>query len=200
MTGWRITAYIGVGAIINVAIAWGCAVWVDDLTLPAPGTAAKTTWKQYSDAAEDYLEFSSTTASKCGFDMMILTAGLRKDRQYYVSSHLVVRAGFPLRCLEADGTLSRSPRLLPAISIDRPLDLGVGILACRSLPLRPKLVAFVVNTICYASIAVLCAMLMCLMQQCMRLKRGACAFCGYPLRGSELCSECGHSIIRMKAP
>ena len=71
----------------------------------------------------------------------------------------------------------------------------------RTLPLIPILSGFAVNTLFYA--AVLC-LLICgpvVLRRMIRMKRGRCVKCAYPMGESAVCSECGKALpSRASAP
>ncbi len=64
----------------------------------------------------------------------------------------------------------------------------------RVLPLRPLWPGFAVNTLFYAAIlwVVICGPFA--LRRLIRMNRGRCVRCGYPLGESAVCSECGKTL------
>jgi hypothetical protein len=64
----------------------------------------------------------------------------------------------------------------------------------RMIPLRPRPLGFVINSLFYAAIL---AMLVPGVQWTMRrirIRRGRCPKCGYPAGSSDVCTECGNEL------
>ena len=64
----------------------------------------------------------------------------------------------------------------------------------RVLPLRPLWPGFAVNTFFYAAVLWLLIPGPFLLRRFIRMKRGRCVKCGYPLGDSAVCSECGKPL------
>ena len=67
-------------------------------------------------------------------------------------------------------------------------------LAQRVLPLRPIWPGFAVNTILYAAFLWLLFCGPFVLRRFIRVRRGLCLACGYPMGKSSVCSECGEAL------
>jgi len=84
------------------------------------------------------------------------------------------------------------PRL-SAIHIRSPMGVDYA-LAQRVLPLRPIWPGFAVNTILYAAFLWLLFCGPFVLRRFIRVRRGLCLACGYPMGKSSICSECGEAL------
>ena len=66
--------------------------------------------------------------------------------------------------------------------------------ANRYLPLKPVWEGFALNTAFYATILWLLIPGPFVLRRFIRMKRGRCVKCGYPMGGSGVCSECGAAL------
>ena len=66
--------------------------------------------------------------------------------------------------------------------------------APRLIPLRPIWPGFAVNTLFYAAFLWLLGHSVFAMRRFIRMKRGLCVKCGYPMGESAVCSECGEEL------
>ncbi len=64
----------------------------------------------------------------------------------------------------------------------------------KALPLRPIFPAFVINTVFYAALLWLLIPGPFVMRRFMRVRRGLCPKCKYPMSESAVCSECGKAL------
>ncbi len=185
-----IAIFLLAGAVVNVAVAWACAVMSQTLNL---GGAQRTTeadrswWKKHAPP---------------GFALdpqgMHHSAGVGKDTRHLwetyqptpaVGGDMVVRirAGWPALTLEGavwqDGRFHRELR--------RDLLKYPGFFP--GLPLRPIWPGLVVNTVIYAVFLWALSRLPFAVQRYVRVRRGLCPACGYDLRHGEheACPECG---------
>ena len=66
--------------------------------------------------------------------------------------------------------------------------------AQRMIPLRPIWPGFAINTVFYAAILWLLFAAPFALRRRIRIKRGLCPACAYPVGESELCTECGKPL------
>ncbi len=175
---FKLVVFLLLGAIVNVAVAWGCAAL-------SPLDRDPVLFEEYAE---------SRAVVWNGFGYRLLDLGLGRDGPTYA----VVESGWPLYCLEAYGRWKRRPIATPRLRIDRKLDLWlVGPdqldLDQRTIPLRPIWPGFAINTAFYAAILWLLTLGPFTLRRVIRRKRGCCIKCGYDLRGdfSGGCPECG---------
>ena len=198
-----------------MAVAWGCAVWVDPFLTGRWITGA--TW-----SSGDY--WSVSQISRPG-SLHALSERFRdvpnEDRVDPPGpTHLAPSwSGFDVPSPEfASGLTDRDCRMVdargwPALTLWyesdtpdgwQPTGLAGGIKLSgfwehevrfpKALPLRPIWPGFAVNTIFYA---VVLWLLICgpfAMRRIIRVKRGRCPKCAYPMGESAVCSECGKAL------
>ncbi len=64
-------------------------------------------------------------------------------------------------------------------------------LETRVLPLRPLPLGFAINTIFYATLLWLLIPGPFVLRRFLRVRRGLCPTCAYPMGASSVCTECG---------
>ncbi len=84
-----------------------------------------------------------------------------------------------------------------ALSFDRPGWLGSS--SFRILPLRPVWPGFALNTLLYATLLWLLIPGPFALRRFLRVKRGLCPKCTYPMGESSVCTECGCEL-RARTP
>jgi hypothetical protein len=216
---FKLLLFVLAGAIINVAVAWGCAVFVK---FPRDGRTLKYGNDEFGDP------FVATT--RRGFGHLResrlpgrLKEGLTAPRRYeervdfeWLDSGrrgCTIFVGWPmlaLTCrndremvmlhfpgadgLAADGDPSGS--LIGGIPLPPGPDSGPWDM-WRALPYTPIYAGFAINTIFYAAIVWVLFAVPGVVRRRVRRKRGQCAACGYSLRGTpdiEKCPECGATV------
>ncbi len=229
------------GAVVNVAVAWSCAIWS---SLPPPGRmrapapADQAWWQEHAwmGITSEPILLSMTEAF--GSEYRLLT-GARKDAginvrvefyddglvqalEYeYPSSQsspnpwdqaLLAEAGWPLRSLAGERwraaarlqavvrALAPAPGRPPAgseavhvaaILIQRST---AGRIQHRLAPLRPLWPGFAINTLFYATILWLLIPGPFALRRFLRMRRGLCPKCAYPMGESSVCTECGKPL------
>lgn len=141
--------------------------------------------------------------------------GLRRQlsRMMYRNSKLHTRidAGWPMRSFRgfvSGGMLdpNHSQILFPQQElrvIARERIVGKGMLP-RYLPYGPIWLGLIVNTLLYAIVLIVIMWMWSVIRSKLRLRRGLCPTCKYPIGESEVCTECGvelaeWAILRAKA-
>ncbi len=215
-----ILIFLLLGAMVNVAVAWGCALWspqdasrgeremdvqqawpsyLESLGWPAPNHAVK-------------LHLSGPGDGELGATVIEITGGdsnagwSRSDPADQVFVSLKIRLfGLPFRALqwELHGVRagSRSMEMVQAAAstagmrtgIDVSKQAGGIIWQMRRLPLTLIWPGFLVNALFYTAILWLLIPGPFVLRRLIRRKRGRCIKCGYDLRGSPEagCPECG---------
>lgn len=208
-----------IGSVINVAVAWVCALWAPGggqggtTVTGAPDAmqywyAANKPWsldKSYTGVIEE------TSAEYVGL-------GWRQQRLWepsmnvpqgpvpigfwrrpQVASAFRTYCGWPLYCLYGeqwtryvDGSEQYETiyRYASALSIEKGM---VARESARILPLRPIWLGFVINTVFFGGILWLATCGPFVLRRVIRRRRGRCAGCGYPVGSSAVCTECGHA-------
>ena len=133
-------------------------------------------------------------------------AGLRRQlsEMMYRNSKLHTRidAGWPMRSFRGfvsgglldpnhSQTLLFPLQELSVIARERPF--GKGTLP-RYLPYGPLWLGLIVNTLLYATVLIAVMSMWFATRSKLRLRRGLCPNCKYPIGGSEVCTECGMEL------
>ena len=179
------------GAIVAVAIAWGCALW----SAPAagldepPGPAGRAVF------ARAFGEELPLDALRGYWSESVgLVEGYVADRRAprgVARSVRVTRAGWPLRCLIGERRFDGdTPTFVAALGPESFPMLQAA--TRRPLPMRPRVVALLVNAAVFGLASWLLAMVPAMVRGRWREARGRCPSCGYDRRGLGVrCSECG---------
>ncbi|MCI0631313.1 MAG: hypothetical protein L0Y44_11750 [Phycisphaerales bacterium] len=212
------------GAIVNVAVAECCAIW-SPMQIHQPGYAWNAPTKEFgidllvpphwwldidklSLDGVSYDEFS-------GFGVHSKQIVVQHGPQYVdgrIAWRLlhVHRAGWPLRCLQCQGSLEWDDRRFRrAVRKEMAWDSGVKAPSLfkhvktnryriteyrHPFPLGVVCPGFAINTIFYAAILWLLFAAPSFIRRRIRIKRGLCPACAYPVGESETCTECGKPI------
>ncbi len=206
------------GAAVNVAVAWGCAGWLDTpggsrfFASPSRGDpwpcAVPADWPRRA-------EFGMAEKGLGQTVVVRWTYAARGQRDASVHSRLY---GWPLRSLSVH-TLYRAfatstVHAVPSPWHDRCTHCGVALLdssrcaSCnlvnvvrigahhRPVPIGVILPGFALNTLFYAAILWLLIAGPFGLRRLLRVRRGLCPKCAYPMGESAVCSECGRELPR----
>ena len=188
----KLVVFLLLGAIVNVAVAWGCAKWsylLDIITLPETPvtTFAPSAWRL--DNVPKSWPDKPTHAFTRHTGWFLFTDQMRSLDDETIFRLAEFRFGVPtksLACYELvvlqSGTWTNSWRYgIARFGADYPL------------PLRPIWPEFAINTIFYAAILWLLTLGPFTARRMIRRKHGRCINCGYDLRGdfSAGWPECG---------
>ena len=200
----KLVLFLLLGAVVNVAVAWGIVLWTPTPTFPGMADRPKQIdWPRPvpPDWPAPLIQFSAET---WGLSRLLTVAIVpRLPRAIQRWSMYIFQAGWPCRCVEAqrskvnrNGVPVRTD-FRPAVKLPETLHfLRIEAARIRVLPLRPIWPGFAINTIFYAAtIAILWLLTLgpFTARRIIRRKRGHCVKCGYDLRGAEheVCPECG---------
>ncbi len=170
-----IVIFLLAGAVVNVAVAWGCAQWS-------------------SVGSETVI---GNVRSRQGLGLRI-TSDSTPHGLHDVVGDWRTAAGFPILCLdggrwESGGAVSgRVDRRLP-IPIDEPR-YKLSISYAATLPVHPTFPGFAANTLIYAAVLGLLIHGPFALRALRRARRGLCPACAYPRGESHVCSECGKAL------
>jgi hypothetical protein len=187
----RVIVFLLLGAIVNVAVAWGCCyhdLGYADLVRPDPTVSE----------VMDSVGLSSDATISDSAAHVYSTLGVRQtDFTYVDSDELLVRigvqSGLPLRSLSGYAVWDGGRHTFVEYGFMRRPGNPVG----GWLPSHPIWLGFAVNTLFYAGILwLLFAAPFALRRRIRggRIKRGLCPACAYPVGASEVCTECGKPI------
>jgi len=206
---FAILLFLLLGAIVNVAVAWGCQyrhewfTWGEEWHLePALAEELLLKWGGGL-AADEHLEVDCDRSLGCTGIHIAGEPPSEVDVSWceYFS---IWRAGWPLRSLEGAeygeegvrGDEWVQPRIIMLWS-PFGLEEDWPFRVPTYLPLQPIWSGFLINTILYAALLWLLIAGPFVLRRLIRLKRGRCPKCGYDLRGQPPevgaagCPECG---------
>ncbi len=168
-----VAIFLLAGAVVNVGVAWGCALW-------SPVLKTDT-------IDEGYMRGPSHRAWGIGWSAITLPVP--------AGSSSIIEAGFPLACV--GGAYSSwvvgdyHTRFL--IGWERGERWPKPP---RPFPIRPLWPGFAVNTLFYAAVIWLLIPGPFVLRRFIRVKRGLCPVCGYRMGESAVCSECGKALAQ----
>ena len=175
------------GAVVNVAVAWGCAEW----SWPSsPGTGTRVSpgngWPRAVPAGWPRpvswfidTSFGTTWNQSVGYTPI---PGV-------LYHQFLGQWGWPLRGLESEQNWSETNGLLGSMSMPKPIARENG-----PLLIRPAWPGFAINTIFYAALLWLLIPGPFALRRFLRVKRGLCPKCAYPMGESSVCTECGAEL------
>ena len=204
----KLVVFLLLGAIVNVAVAWGCAGWID-LTGVVPRGTSPRKYSRYHWQVFDY--FERIGASRMGWRVppIIITGDGQTNMDSYMESlpqefepplplgRISDRRGWPLLSMQCAFVETAQDIWNPVYEVDDGIKLtttpGSDERGLRALPLRPIWTGFAINTVFYAAILWLLTLGPFTARRMIRQRRGHCIKCGYDLRGhfSAGCPECG---------
>ncbi len=180
-----IAIFLMAGAVVNVAVAWGCSVfsplWSEvghDCTyggvlvvplenLPAPSG------QDPSDLGGSAFEVVQMTLFRAGLPVRSLTG--------HIAERTLVATTSPT---------GRQPATYSGLW-SLPRRIGPGL---PHVPLIPVWPGFAVNTLSYAAVLWLLICGPFALRRLIRVRRGLCPACAYPPGDSPVCSECGKAL------
>jgi hypothetical protein len=194
--------FLLLGAIVNVAVAWGCEMWCPSVDMvnvgvrfyPLPAgerwyRSAPVHWPPPAERGHVNLVGRTATWTSITRERQ----GLAPSDVFHFSQ-LVIECGWPLRSLEYEHQVNQRPY---SIAIEKLADFGEvpawlrPIDERRRLPLRPIWPGFAINTLFYAAILWLLFAAPFALRRRRRIKRGLCPKCAYPVGDSAVCTEWG---------
>jgi hypothetical protein len=205
------------GAIVNVAVAWGCTLWSPledsaEIEYPddVPADVAKEVPSEWLTQRPHVSFIMMSFTDQCGFGCQVTRFGVMEAiagvTQYGPDKVLhIERAGWPLLSLQCDGQLDWRNVGRRGQSADPPKWQGgfavpqswkpreiAGLLFGRyqrPLAFQPVWPGFAGNTLFYAAILWLMFAAPFVLRRRSRIKHGLCRRCGYDLRGHPANSE-----------
>ena len=181
------------GAVVNVAVAWGCAAsirrpytWIDTTGFQV---AVRRVWDKYSPREGPLPDSNHVVITGRGWSYMGIGGG-RPGDQFLVAE---LKVGLPLRTLQCG--MYRSYKDKQTITFN-------GWRRKRTtppplyLPYEPVWPGFAINTAFYATILWLLIRGPFVLRRFLRVRRGLCPKCAYPMGESAVCTECGGALAR----
>lgn len=189
--------FLLLGAIINVAVAWGFGAntrvtWSDD----GPPNAENIEWWQTTAPAGS--EISSEPARVIhsrGFAYSgVYMVELRRTESTQPTGHICQRhmIGWPMRSLQST-TWENGGRIVAV--------RGIAVFLSPVLPIEPLWIGTIINSLFYGVILFIPWTAVIGLRKRSRIRRGLCPNCKYPIGPSDTCTECGKPIpIRGRKP
>ncbi len=210
-----VAVFLLAGAVVNVAVAWGCAIWIptswpsmeeqyrDDNVGELKGDGNWHYWRiaRWGRPGATYCysqlaimrqrSFARTFTELHPSELAPYWADLR-TRPAGTGERCVHALGWPVVSMWCDYDVDGRPyELLHGLRIPfLPADGDYP----QAVPLIPIWPAFAINTLFYA---VVLWLLICgpfVLRRFIRVKRGLCPACAYPRGESDVCSECGKAL------
>ena len=205
--GRRLTLFLLLGAVVNIAVAWGSALWLSSRNHPhrvvedsMSNSNANQFWRKYAPNEWQDADLSDFYSSEYygpfGSSVGITTVIYPEPRRIVAVQH--VQAGWPIHSLEYCAFADSQPyaawhiRLRTGWNLDGPQEFA-GMMQ-RILPLKPIRFSFVINTLFYTGAFWPLFAAPFAMRRYRRIKRGLCPACAYPVGSSAVCTECGKPV------
>ena len=183
----RVCIFLLLGAIVNVAVAWGCALWTprrfEDYRGYLDNSLIETRWSDIVVQFPPYQDLHAHEKHFIGHSYLhvgcLTTTGIAQNHQQW-------RSGWPGRSFIGEKRI--------------PGDDGGSWLRYNwtdfnhSVPLRPLWPGFALNTVFYALLLWPLLAAPGIVRRRRRLKRGLCPACAYPIGTSPVCTECGKEL------
>ena len=219
---FKLCAFLFLGAIINVAVAWGCAALVPASTASQALRSAVSirSWKQSGTEYRDVRRFDAF-----GRTWIVCThfrSHLSPDDDVWAKFEWLCQGsrgitddvgidtllpnwtGFEadhgIRIIASSGWPRQCLWSERQATVDSPkggLDVGLAPWSTwqfRDLPAWPIWPGFAINTIFYAAILWLPFAGFRFVRRRIRARRGQCPTCAYPIGTSDVCTECGAAV------
>ncbi len=214
-----VAVFLLAGAVVNVAVAWGCvaaASWPSLQDSPAAAMVWPREVPQHWPAPDSRFQ-----GHRVGFVVSrakALSITLGENGGVAESDHHLIdlyRVGWPLQTLQwetwGEFTISKPTTVSKSTLVHRyaghpdftgwltglePPSFITGTNGLwKRLPLRPtSVLAFVANTVFYAAVLWLLIPGPFVLRRVIRIRRGLCPACAYPRGESDVCSECGKEL------
>ena len=180
-----ILVFLLLGSILNIAVAWGCALWSP---LSTPGVLADypELWAYVRGLPDDH---SIVTARSAGFGVVRFTFTWHVPTESHAIWH--IRAGWPCEALA--GQIDVEGQTAGALVTPRWLEGMVDKPERRPLPITLLARGFAVNSALWALLLALLILGPPWLRRFNRKRSNRCTACGYDLCGAahDRCPECG---------
>jgi hypothetical protein len=209
----KLGVFVLAGAIVNVAVAWGC-VLLAPITVCDPTRADEATlWRK--ELANGNKRLTVDRATGLGRSDILLDDPGLDDQPAFRSGAMATlrRAGWPLRCFEGKRITSDPSALWGPANVPYRFTTALPIPAWAErkhhfayfppdkyvfeptfLPIGIMPVPFVGNVLFYVLSLVLMTFGSGAMKRIVRGRRGLCPACAYPVGRGGTCTECGKEL------
>ncbi len=198
-----VVIFLLAGAVVNVAVAWGCSILAESAPFDALLTA-RMRRQQFEASKRPDRESEAPWVESAFRGVGVVVIVVRRSGEGLVRLH---RAGWPARAA-LEGRVSIPPSGDPSYRWGIPIPVKVSLAleyprgsarpivktVTGVLPLRPVWRGFLLNTAFYAIAFILPAGMWWSLRRFIRVRRGLCPACAYPRGESNVCSECGKAL------
>ena len=213
---FKLVVFLLLGAVVNVAVAWACAVWSGSrggsLIYPSFGSRAESLdldWLSQNEWTWSHRFYVMRTDPSTAIGVQrVAFLEVYESSTFALEGPLAIRtrAGWPLPSVTGSkwfpsrirsGSDQAPKRYIRAFPIEVDLTSstpGLQRSVELAVPMFPIWPGFAIDTIFYAAILWLLTFGPFTARRIIRRRRGHCIKCGYDLRGSsggEVCPECG---------
>ncbi len=201
----RVAAFLILGAIINLFIAWSIGLLVSPSWLSSNYNVEGDGWP--SDPPADWPHADRwSTMSGFGFDSRGASANLKElvekgnqDSSFTYYHMDFYKYGWPARSVACRRLVTQQGPQVKEFG-ESPLIRGFEAnlfgyhTPYQRIALRPLLLGFMINTLFYAALASATFCLARTMGRRVRDRKGMCPICGYNLTDLVDCPECGNAV------
>lgn len=209
----RIFVFLLLGAIVNVAVAWGCVLCAGDR--PMDPTVIVRSGRPISMVilTKRFGMQSLHSDGRIRWPAYVLQSGPDGEWTKYAGDlpyeawasegpAILTRAGWPMLSIEG-WELDPGAAIAPGGTMARMANARWGWGWDRStlspyrdplLPLRPMPHGFAVDSILYAALTWMLAYGLATVRRGIRKRQQRCVHCGYPRGTSPVCTECGEAL------
>ena len=211
----KVVLFLLLGAILNVAVAWGCAAWSagaelysidwDGPRVPLNERQALVPFRSLLPPESDWVYNDLHVRGFWRREYFGLPewyfdpAGGGGGSGGYPALVGITRAGWPMLSMKSidthvDRETEWARKYQHAIPVYIEVDIGGPIALERPLPCWPMITGFAINTVFYAAILWLLFAFPFTVRRRRRIKRGLCPACAYPVGTNDVCTECGQRL------
>jgi hypothetical protein len=220
-----ILIFLVAGAVVNVAVAWGCALTIDplDSEVELAGWMGGDTYDQFVNhysrpgavvmvsqrvpgRRQSYREWGDVEVLFGEWTRFRVPTPKWESVRRSKEVRLVQACGWPMLALwcQTHHSWKSAPRpheggIATGLLLGSRPRKNLGELP-RALPFRPIWQAIIVNTLCYAVILGLLVWGLFATRRFVRVRRGLCPACAYPRGESATCTECGKPLPEQSEP
>ena len=200
-----VAIFLLAGAVVNVGVAWGCARWavLEWWQNPYdfvgwPQESAKPMPVRVRGVLAPHPNGQHFGAAGIGVDYYAVTEWDERDGPYFQTD--AVLAGWPARSMWGHQDVVRQD-----VVDEEPVVINESVSGIhfgaedRRIPYLPIWPAFAANTLFYATLLWLPICGPFALRRFLRVRRGLCAKCAYPMGESAVCSECGTNLPKRAA-
>ncbi len=202
-----VAIFLLLGAVVNVAVAWGCAIFVNPYqgsSVEIVASSGNFTFQFLRRRSRGTVSYECTYVTYVVPDYdrtsvptvrAVLPQWVGRHKLYPYASNVLEARGWPRHSLSSAQYRFRSFPVDTRWGLQttlRSFSVGGRSVACI-LPLRPIWPDFAINTLFYAAILWLVIPGPFALRRFARRRRGLCVACGYDLRHADhnACPDCG---------